>query len=280
MKKSIIALMGLFMLVACSEDVYQEADKMSKNGTVENNSGGMQTNSVDPDIPYESPYDALFNNTKHINYIIDNQFTDQIEIIGHFGIGYYDGADDGNYFNFDLPSNIAPTIYNNNNIEYLNTVYSTNVIFPASTTITLADNKAPVHDTANPYTFFVDSSLGNGNAVGLEPELIYQTGKMYFLDFNIPSIGYSGRIKVKFGDDMMDYATLSGISSDWDLIGSNITGIPGDLVYNIHTQEICLANDFSGNGLKSEDRFVDRLGNVWFVRAYTDINSVYIEVTP
>jgi len=40
MKKSIIALMGLFTLFACSEDAYREADKMTEKETVENNSGG------------------------------------------------------------------------------------------------------------------------------------------------------------------------------------------------------------------------------------------------
>ena len=40
MKKSIIALMGLFTLVACSEDVYREADQMTETETVEHNSGG------------------------------------------------------------------------------------------------------------------------------------------------------------------------------------------------------------------------------------------------
>src|SRR5690606_7019085 len=96
---------------------------------------------------------------------------------------------------------------------------------------------------------------------------------------NIPSIGYSTRIKVKFGDDLMDFATLSSFSSDWDLVGGNITGIPGDLVYNINTLEMCLANDASGTGLRSEDTFVDSIGQTWYVRAYTDATSVIIEVT-
>src|SRR5690606_35288563 len=283
MKKSIIALMGLFTLVACSEDAYQEADKMSETGNVENNSGGMQTNSIDPTIPYESPYNG-YNDIIDIPYTIVNDLREDIEITGYFGIAYYDGADDGDWQNFyDLTDPDFSTVYQNSN-EYLNLVTSVVAKFPANTTYVLVDMRCPCVGTNSsiPIAFSLDGTIYPfpANGTGQEAEMMHQNGKPYYFDINIPAIGYSGRVKVKFGDDMMDYATLSGISSDWDLIGSNITGIPGDLVYNIHTQEICLANDFSGNGLKSEDRIVDRLGNVWFVRAYTDINSVYIEVTP
>jgi len=54
MKKSIIALLGLFTLVACSEDAYQEADKRSETGTVENDSGSMMPMTVSSG--YRSPF--------------------------------------------------------------------------------------------------------------------------------------------------------------------------------------------------------------------------------
>src|SRR5690606_36320366 len=43
MKKSIIALMGLFTLFACSEDAYREADQLTETGTIENTAGGDVT---------------------------------------------------------------------------------------------------------------------------------------------------------------------------------------------------------------------------------------------
>src|SRR5690606_33076315 len=202
---------GLFTLVACSEDVYQEADNMNENGIVENNSEGMQTNSIDPAIPYESPfYDGMCCHVTNVPYIIDNQFPDDIEIIGHFGFGIYDGADDGYHFGEDLVTIGAPNLYNNS-IEYLNTVNSSASFFAANSYTIAAASMAPVVGPE----FLIDATLG-GSADSNEVELMHQFGKMYFLDVSIPSIGYSTRIKVKFGDDMMDYAALSGISSDWD----------------------------------------------------------------
>ena len=40
MKKMSIALLGLFTLVACSEDAYQEADRKTEAGVVDNNADG------------------------------------------------------------------------------------------------------------------------------------------------------------------------------------------------------------------------------------------------
>ena len=58
MKKSIITLMGLFTLFACSEDAYREADQLTETGTVENNSGG----GIMP--PTTSPgYNCIYLNT-------------------------------------------------------------------------------------------------------------------------------------------------------------------------------------------------------------------------
>src|SRR5690606_16719441 len=231
MKKSIIALMGLFMLVACSEDVYQEADKMSENGTVENGSGGMQTNSIDPAIPYESPYNG-YNDQVNIPFTIVNNLSEDIEIIGHFGISYTDMVDDGNWYGYDFTLPEFSVLYQNSQ-EYLNVATSTVAYFPANTTHVLVDMRCPCVGTNSsiPIAFSLDGTAypPPANGTGDVAELVHQNGKPYFFDVNIPSIGYSGRVKVKFGDDMMDYKSLIGISSDWDLIGSNIPGVSGDL---------------------------------------------------
>lgn len=263
--------MGLFTLVACSEDSYQEADKMNENTTVENSSGGIQTNSVDPAIPYESPFEGFYG-YENIPHTIDNQLGEEIEIVAHWGLAYYDGLDDGTHFIQDLLNSQTPYLYLSNLTEYLNTVNSQKIIYPPnSTTVAQQANRCPIYWDSPPALPLEDIFDPE------ETEIIAQYGKMYFVDLNIPSIGYSTRIKVKYGDDTMDFAALSSISSDWDLIGGNITGIPGDLVYNLDTKEICLANNATGTGLNSEESFVYS-GQTWYVRAYTDVNGVYIEV--
>lgn len=274
MKKTMLLLFGLFTFVACNEDVTSETiDEQQEES--------MTPFTIDPAIPYESPFSGFYVN-EDIPYRVDNQFTDEIEIVGHFGLAYFDDADDGMHFLFDLINNITPTIYNNST-EYLNTIYSTEVSFPSNAGTTpvtmIGGSRCPVYPILGSPSFLVDSSYGNGNGVGMEPEVIYQAGKMYFLDVNIPSLGYSTTIKVKFGDDSMDFANLSSLSSDWNLVGGSINGIPGDLVYHTETGEICLANDAMGNGLLSEDSFVDRIGTTWYIRAFTDSNRVYITVT-
>src|SRR5690606_37532909 len=63
MKKSIFALMGLFTLVACGDDAYQEADRLTETGTVESNSDGTMmpmTVSAGYDSPCQ-PYGSSFN---------------------------------------------------------------------------------------------------------------------------------------------------------------------------------------------------------------------------
>ncbi len=120
MKKTIIALMGLFTLMACSDDVYEEIDKQNKD--LENdNSFEMQTNSFDDSNPgwidltgggsfinigngYQSPWDVWFRNAPFTpNYQFSNQGGPghssplTIHITPWAGLAYYDGINDGMY---------------------------------------------------------------------------------------------------------------------------------------------------------------------------------------
>lgn len=264
--------MALFTLIACSEDVYQETDKMNENNNV------VAPPTIDPAVPYDSPFNDYFT-TESILYQIDNEFYDDIEIIGHFGFAYFDGAEDGVYFGNDLSINDTPNIFLINATEYVNTVFNTPLTVGFNSNVTLQQpQRLPILNTGGP-AFLVNSIYG-GNATDYETEMLYPNGKLYYVDVNIPSIGFSTRIKVKFGDDDMDFVQLSSISPLWDVLTTNLSGANGDLVYNIDTNEICLANDSSGNGLRSEDTFIDNAGTTWYVRAFTDVNGVYITVTP
>lgn len=266
--------MGLFALVACSEDNFQETDKMNDTDVVENSSGGMQTNSHDPSVPYTSPYASVYQTTA-INYTINNTLPEDILVVGHFGLAYYDGVNDG--VNFGRSLMLAPNVYQNGQ-EYLNIINSGQITVPANTSTTGDGTSVPVYFHPNNLFFPVEQNLG-GNAIQEDPEIIHQQGKLYFVDIDIPSIKFNTRIKVQFGDDFMDFTKLSSLTSNWSLLPGNIPGVSGDLVYEIGTKEICLIKDSSGNGLNSEDSFVYG-GQTWYVRAYTDATGVYVTVTP
>lgn len=67
--------MGLFTLIACSEDVYQDADKGIETGNVDNGSGSNNTTfGIAPTTVYESPY------TNSSNYYIPFHFDIQAPI--------------------------------------------------------------------------------------------------------------------------------------------------------------------------------------------------------
>src|SRR5690606_4173551 len=100
--------MSLFMLVACSEDSYQEADKMSENGNVENTDPQNQVYTHDPSIPYSSPYD--FGSDRIINYIFRNNTDVELKFHPFVSLCYYDGANDGVHFgqNLSATNGVSP----------------------------------------------------------------------------------------------------------------------------------------------------------------------------
>src|SRR5690606_38980584 len=100
MKKSMIALTRLFMLVACSEDAYQEADKMSETGNVENTDPKNQVYTHDPSIPYDSAYDL--SSDRPFTYIVRNNTDIQLTFHPFVSLCYYDGANDGVHFGQNL----------------------------------------------------------------------------------------------------------------------------------------------------------------------------------
>jgi len=131
MKKSIIALMGLFTLVACSEDTYQSAEKNSEDRTVENTGSHNSVKTITSN--YSSPWD--FNNRimiAHIFQSIDASNNNiYVRITPYIGLGYYDGDDDGVYnvmgSGVNLNSGQYPNLYAHNK-EYGNYVQANPII--------------------------------------------------------------------------------------------------------------------------------------------------------
>lgn len=140
-EKSIIALMGLFALTACSEDVYQDAEEqnadMNAPPSFNNEDSGQY--GAGPwynwyGINYISPWDIWFR-TSNVNGHIDFQpsylFTNgnvedvtpyDIRVFAYAGIAYFDGTDDGQFHDVvqvgappvhDLTSGNYPNLYAN-----------------------------------------------------------------------------------------------------------------------------------------------------------------------
>ena len=98
MKKSIIALMGLFVLVACSDDSYQEADKMSENGSVENAELQNNIKTIDPSILYESPYGT----TDRFDYVFQNDTDLELNFSAIISLCYFDGFNNTSHGSINL----------------------------------------------------------------------------------------------------------------------------------------------------------------------------------
>ena len=249
-----IALMGLFMLVACSEDAYQEADKMNENGSVENNSGGMQTNSIDPTIPYESPYE-IGNAGTPIHYAIHNLSEFELNITPYVGLAYFDGIDDGWYNLTPTPINLNngnyPNIYNG--MEYLNMIECAPMFLGAMSHL----DDGPLYHcpTVNPNAVYCDV-VGGGGTID-EADLLQDFGKIYYyrldmidpttqtvifsdtfrLDFNVPTPGAPWNnmgINSMFFDDLYAHFTTNEIITAFTTTQSETFFTFGGNNYHIH----------------------------------------------
>jgi len=133
--------MVVLSLIACSEDSYQEADKMNETEPVNNDSGGMQTNSFENDTPgtyipgnyfvwqdptnsgawpytntpgegYITPWDIWYRNKYATpSYIITtgSETSDfYLRVIPWVGLAYYDSANDGRYHDPFIASTSPP----------------------------------------------------------------------------------------------------------------------------------------------------------------------------
>jgi len=111
-KKIFITLMGLFTLMACSDDALQEAEQNGKpgfenqaNSFNDDNSGTKNPDGTkEPGANYASPWDIWYRvyTGKQPAYIVRNG-TDEntspykLEIWAYAGLAYFDGVNDGTY---------------------------------------------------------------------------------------------------------------------------------------------------------------------------------------
>src|SRR5690606_387567 len=284
MKKSIIALMGLFMLVACNEDVYQEADQMNESGNVENNSGGMQANSVDPAIPYESPYDDFSTCCSAVIFDFNNKTDLDLYFDPYVGLARYDGAYDNIHFSWGIPLTAAlyPNIISNETAEYFKLAKCKEMFVGSGLSVNYSSGwQLPIYNGA----FF---TLLNSVPTSTENQLLTEFGKIFSINATIRDPNNFNM--VVRGNEYLRFPFLpTGVtnpmmlgSGDWIQMPS-ISTQTEDLWYHHKTLEICVGNDSSafpggGDGIndKPSELIFDYSGKTYILKLSTTSTHVLI----
>ena len=286
MKKSIIALMGLFTLVACSEDSYREADKMNETVIVENSSGEMQTNSIDPAIPYESPYDDFSTCCSAVIFNFVNNTDLDLYFDPYVGLARYDGAYDNIHFGWGIPLTAAlyPNIISNETAEYFKLAKCREMVVGSnSTTLYNSGWQLPIYNGA----FF---TLLNSIPTSTENQLLTEFGKIYSINATIKDPNNSNMI-VR-GNEYLRFPFLPTGITDPGMLGSgdwiqmpSIATQTDDLWYHHKTFEICIGNDpvaFPGGGDGINDKpselIFDYNGQTYILKLSTTSTHVLIDL--
>lgn len=243
MKKISIALLGLFTLVACSEDAY-EADKLTETGSVENNSGGtmmpmtVSTGYDSPFQPYGSPSNKGFTTT----------FTNNTPL----NLSLQPYGEDMHMQTF-LSVNLIYPPYNTGILAELKPMPGASFNVMAGTVETNSDIGAPLAVNAPPYTNSGGTIIYDFGSWSPNWRM-YHYGKIYYFRYkifdNTGNVLADGYIKHKFYNDTDD---SNNITDEWQLVGEVLSLAPMyDVVvmYNRDWDEMCLTNreDYSTNG--------------------------------
>jgi len=267
MKKSIIALMGLSMLVACSEDVYQEADNMSESENEESNlpmaPSWVDPNLVGANVPgfvftneYESPFET--NRNFNISYHFNNLTNMGVVLkpyVGWPAISDYADAMFTSYMANPFDPNLSQLFasgHQYNNVHELDDVIldaSASVSYgPSSGTMPLA-NCVTLGGQGLPYSNPVAGNYCEWGKIHYFEYAIFPEGEDIY---GVPL--YSGILKQKVGLDTDDVSTFPG---NWHQI-DNLDNIP-DLAVMVSDDsgELCLVNEPGTTTIPSEFTFVD-----------------------
>ncbi len=288
MKRSIIALMGLFALFACSDEVIQDVDKKSEsdsgisystNSYTDPNLSGANVPGVNVTTNYESPWQI--NRISGINYLLINNTGLFVEITPYIGWSCYFKS-------------FIEDLYNNNPVSYFPNLFANSNLFGnvvETEAVPLFPNQ---NITFGPSTgtmpFNGAVSLGgislNKNPLTIAPNEetpLMEWGKIYYFKYkvfetdehyynNIPI--HSGILKQKVGDDSLDTNTI-GIS--WRSIIPLANNPDLMLMRHYKRFEICLVNTPGTPIVPSEEVF--NIGGVNYTISFTtDLLNGYIVV--
>lgn len=253
MKKSIIALMGLFTLVACSEDAYQNADKGIQTGNVDNGYGSNNTTfGTAPTTVYESPYTN--NNNYYIPFHFDIQApVDRITITPF--LGPKTAMIHNSIINNQFGCINAPISFPNcypNLTQYSPSVNAFGTIFPLNfsqgyTIIQDCNSSIPVYpnpacSATVPQLFDYDYINTHNNSIPTpEFTMLAEQCKIYYIHYKFSLFGqtHEGYLRHQVGNDNMrltdylntgeweefsDFPQLNNMGSYGAVVLKNISG--------------------------------------------------------
>lgn len=270
MKKSIIALIGLFTLVACSEDSYEEADKMSETDS------GINTVPTTVSSGYDSPFQPAGSSlNKGILTVFKNYTPLNIEL-EPFGedmhVQTFLGAVGGTYPPMGIAHSFVPV--SGGNFQVLSGTSETN-----------RDPGAPLAVNAPPYSNSVGSIIYDFGSFTTNFRMLHY-GKIYYFRYKIFDKGGnvidSGYIKHKFYNDTDDWQTINATSPDWDVV-ADVPGLApmydAVVMYNTTWDEMCLTNKdgYTTPPLPSQVSITDpATGTAHTLEFTSDTNGIYV----
>ncbi len=273
MKKISIALLGLFTLVACSEDAYQEADRRTEAGVVDNNAdGGIKPLTFTQG--YQSPFLPSVANGGVVTTFTNN--TPLFLELQPFGEDMHvELFLSANGYTYPPPSSGLPDF---------NAIPGGNFVVLPATVETNSDSGAPLAVNAPPYTNSTGSIIYDFGSWAPNWRM-YHHGKIYYFKYKVfdqsGTVLGQGYLKHKFYDDSFTYQDISSDDANWQKL-TNVTGLPGyDPVVMYHTgfKEMCITNNrnYTTPPLPSSVPITDPATSITYTLSFT-VNSNGINV--
>lgn len=273
MKKMILTITSLFILFACSDEYIKETENTLPT-----------TYTIDPGIPYESPFDAQICCSGMIYHFINESDLD-FSFIPYIGLARYDGINDNDHFGVDLTLSPCPNILRNG-MEYLDLIECLPVVIDNGTSKFYNNNLGQLPMTyPDPDTAFY---IAYPEIPDFETGFLSEYGKFYSFEATItdPVSGntvINEYLKFPFlPEGVTDPTTLS---PNWSLIPS-VSPETEDLWYHQYTFEICVGNDHNnypggGLGLNDKPSIVEFSynGREYRLEAYTTASEVIVSLS-
>lgn len=281
MKKSIIALMGLFTLIACSEETYQEADKMNetKNGAVENTGPQNSVKTIDTGIGYNSPF---ANPGMVPEYKLLNLTTNlTLRFRAYVGFGFYDGNTiNPNYFGNALNSGLYPNLYAGSK-KYGNLVQSNFITLTAGNTRYAKYGSVPVLVNPAPCCGVNFNLTFPASVSASEINLLDGRGKIHFIYYEIlnattGALVRSGNLYQKFVPNIGSFPGGT-LPSNYQVIGTE--SLFNRQLLAETSSEIVVTENVAAGDFSSEINFTYGTQN-YKLEFATFATQVYVALTP
>lgn len=263
MKKSIITLMALSSLVACSEDSYQESDKINQVENIDNSSDGNikpMTSGLYYNSPF-NPHGTGLNNGILTRFI--NNTPLEVELEAFAAEIDYTTVIPGGY-----------TLYPSTFIIMKPFSSEFNQDFGAPMSIIVPPYSVPQGNTAMMYDF-------GSHTINYR---FYHYGKVQYFRYIIKSEGGiidEGYIKQRFFDDTNNSDEVNALDNNWVYL-EDINSLPMyelAAMYHITSNEICLTNriNYTTNPFESSITVTDPItSTAYTMEFYTDSSGVYL----